>query len=174
MKKICRAAKISSRAISTLIMENTNDANSHKNIFAYQAYKFVFDNDNNYNDNFLIKRINKWAKIVAKDSALNSDILKYKEGETVKDLGPLTIKKINNRKARRYEYKDEQYLNYIATDCFGWKYWFRIYAWNQDLDLGLINFPQKGQKITFKYALIRQHKTGITFLASNNFYKIEE
>lgn len=154
--------KISPKAISALIMEDASRTDAPD--FLRRAYNLVFVSPDKLTEEW-VKRINRWAKNTVKDMSLDSEFTTPEEGEVLLNLGPLTIKKVIKRRSNQKTFSGERFFDYVVVDENGWKYWFRLFRHNSDLQTKKAAFPLRGQKILIESARVRENRTGITFLA---------
>lgn len=161
-KKNVLTKKISSRAITALLAErNAKKSSFQDNSFVAQACERVFGSE--LLTDHWVESINQWAEGV--DIAADSETKLHPKGSTITLVNVPIVKKTSRNRNRN----DSNFLDYIAEDEDGWKYWFRIRANWQSRKVCRkrgkeFSFPKKGERITLT-AKVSENKAGITFLS---------
>lgn len=178
MSKENLRSQISSKAISALIMEEADHLFASD--FLSMAYHLVFENPSALTPEW-VKRINRWGNLTMQD-ALNEHKIEYAKGEYL-DIGPLKVKKKIYTKAKvknkRVQYNFDNaraedkkhykiFVDYIAIDRHGWKYWYRDFRKLEGIIQKKDSFPKTKSIVFLTNAYIRDIRTGITFLGSIN------
>lgn len=157
--------KVSPKAITALIMEKSSDEKTSD--FVKEACVRVFEKPALLSDEW-IKRINRWAEDTVDSMSLDEETSTAKKGDNIKRLGPLKVVKKIKRYSKSKKYWGEKFMDFIAEDEHGWKFWFRVHIATRDLKKGLKTFPRKGSYVVLKNVRVNENQTGITFLRFTN------